>query len=97
VQDKTKNVRQRNKSFERVEHFRYFENNLAEKNSILERKNQEQFEITESLISFGAEYFVFQVSVCIYEGYDKRNVIFLWLCRGDFTGDPWFKTRSQFC
>jgi hypothetical protein len=36
MQDKIENIERRNKFFERVEKFRYLENNLTEQNSILE-------------------------------------------------------------
>jgi hypothetical protein len=107
-QDKIKNKKRRNKSFERVEQFRYLENNLIKQHSFLEEHKNRlksgnacchsvQNGLSSSLLSFGAEWFVFQFAFIKYKGYDNRTVIFLLLCGGGFTADPWFKTKSQIC
>jgi hypothetical protein len=54
------NIKICNKSFERVEEFKYFGTTRTNRNSIHEER--EQIEVGECLLSFGAESFVFQVS-----------------------------------
>jgi len=51
-----------NSSFERVEDFRYFWNNLN-KSKFFSGRNEEQIEDRECLLSFGAESFFFQFAL----------------------------------
>ena len=50
-----------NNSFEKVEEFKFWNN--FNKSKFCSGRNQEQTEIRECLLSFGAEYFVFQFAI----------------------------------
>ena len=56
------NIKTDNSSFERVEDFRYFWNNLN-KSKFFPGRNEEQIEVRECLPSFGAESFFFQFAI----------------------------------
>jgi len=63
-----------NKSFEKVEEFKYLETALTDQNSV--QKEIGRIEVRECLPSFGAESFVFQFAIQTYKDYDIQNYNF---------------------
>jgi hypothetical protein len=62
-------VRIDNSSFGRAEEFKYLGTTLTNQNSNC-RRNYEQIEVRKCLLSFGAESFVFQVSIQKFKDQD---------------------------
>jgi len=68
------NIQISNRSFERVERFRYFGTTLTYQNYTHEKiKNRY---VRKRLLSFGAESFVFQFVIQKYKDYDIQNYKF---------------------
>jgi hypothetical protein len=61
--ERTHNIKIEKSSFERVEDFKYLGTNLTYQNSVQE----EQIEVREFLLLFGAESFVFQFAIKKFE------------------------------
>ena len=76
------NIKIDNSSFERVEVFKYLGTTLTNQNSIQE-EIKSKIEVRECLLSFGAESFVFQLSIQKYKDEDiqKYNIscCFVWM------------------
>jgi hypothetical protein len=67
------NIKIDNSSFERVEGFRYFWNNLN-KLEFFSGRNEEQIEVRECLLSFGTEFLFFQFAIRKLKGLNYTEV-----------------------